>query len=252
MAGKDTNTGAKRAREARAALGLGEAEPIPCLLTTIERAAATPVVLCALPDAIAGCCTPTPEGPIAWVNVVQLAARQRFTLAHEYGHVRCGHDGAVAVDTFATLSGVTTDSREVQANAFAAEFLAPAAGVRALAEVEGEPTLETVVRVAARFGLSTIAALYRLNALGLTARYGRLKDEIAAGEHEGVWARLDPVTPDDALARCAERGRPRVSPALAGSALAALLEGDASAVEVARLIGVDPARFAARAGLLGA
>lgn len=250
MAGKDTNIGAKRAREARAALGLGSAEPIPCLLTTIEVTAATPVVLCELPDWIAGCVTPAGEGWIVWVNGVQLPARQRFTLAHEFGHIRCGHDGRVAVDTFETVSGASTDSREVQANAFAAEFLAPAESVRATVAVE--PTLETVVEVAARFGLSTIAALYRLNTLGLTSRYGRLKDEIDAGIHEEVWERLDPPTPDDALARIAGEGLPRLSPAIEHSALAALLAGAASAGEVARRIGADPEAFAARVGLLGA
>ena len=80
----------------------------------------------------------------------------RFTLAHEVGHVRCGHDAGVAVDTYETLGGRSTDAREVQANAFAAELLAPAAGVRAM--LDGEPTLEDVVRIAARYGISPIAA----------------------------------------------------------------------------------------------
>lgn len=249
VAGKDTNIGAKRAREAREELGLDATASIPCILTTIEVTAGTPVVLCDLPETIAGCITPTPTGPIVWVNGAQFAPRQRFTLAHEFGHVRCGHDGRVAVDTFETLSGRTTDSREVQANAFAAEFLAPAAGVREA--VTGEPTLETVVELAARFGLSTIAALYRLNTLGLTSRYRRLKAEIDAGDHEEVWARLDPPTPDDEIARQEERSLPRLSPALENSSLAAFLSGAASAADVARLIGVSPATFADRAGLLG-
>ncbi len=250
MAGKDTNTGAKRAREARAALGLNATEPIPCILTTIEADAGIPVVLCRLPDGIAGCVTPTDDGAIAWVNGTQFPARQRFTLAHEFGHIRCGHDGRLAVDTFETLSGSTTDSREIQANAFAAEFLAPADGVRAM--VTAEPTLETVVEVAARFGLSTIAALYRLSTLGLTSRSKRLKDEIDAGVHEEVWERLDPTTPDDEIGRLTENRLPRLSPALENSALAALLAGAASTAEVARAIDRDPATFAARAGLLGA
>lgn len=171
MAGKDTNKGAKRAREARAELGLGPAAPIPCILTTIEVTARLPVVLCGMPESIAGCVTSTPAGPIVWVNGSQFAPRQRFTLAHEFGHVRCGHDRAVAVDTFETLSGRTTDSREVQANAFAAEFLAPADGVQAMVTVE--PTLETVVEVAARFRLSTIAALYPPFRGSVTMAYSR-------------------------------------------------------------------------------
>ena len=87
-----------------------------------------------------------------WVNGTHPAVRMRFTLAHEIGHVRCGHDAGVAVDTYETLGGRSTDAREVQANAFAAELLAPAAGVRAM--LDGEPTLEDVVRIAARYGIS--------------------------------------------------------------------------------------------------
>ena len=207
-------------------------------------------MLCRLPETIAGCVTQTGDGPIAWVNGTQFPARQRFTLAHEFGHIRCGHDGGVAIDTFETLSGVSTDSREVQANSFAAEFLAPAVGVRDMATTE--PTLETVVQVAARFGLSTIAALYRLNTLGLTNRYQRLKDEIDARVHEEVWERLDPATPEDVISRLTVSRLPRLSPALENSALAALLAGAASTAEVARTINRDPATFAARAGLLGA
>jgi Zn-dependent peptidase ImmA (M78 family) len=248
--GKDTNVGAKRAREARAALGLSSTGPVPCILTTIEQEAGTPVVLLWLPEGIAGCVSTTAGAPLVWVNGTQAAARQRFTLAHEYGHLRCGHDGRLAVDTFETLSGVTTDSHEIQANAFAAEFLAPADGVRAMAN--GEPTLETVVLLAARFGLSTIAALYRLNTLSLTRRSARLKQEIEAGLDGEVWERLDPAVLEDVIGGLTEQDLPRLSPAIQDSALAALLAGTSSADAVARALGLDPARFAAGIELIGA
>lgn len=248
--GKDTNIGAKRAREAREAFGLGAQDPVPCILTTVERDAGVPVVLAALPAEIAGCVWSGGGRAVAWANGAQPPARVRFTLAHELGHLRCGHDAALAIDSFETLSGVTSDTREVQANAFAAELLMPAAGVRAL--VEGEPTLETVVLLAAHFGVSTIAALYRLNTLGLAARYGRLKEEIDGGLHVEVWERLDPPRPDDALERLRAEELPRLSPQIAGSALAALLEGAASADEVAALIGCQAGLVARGAGLVGA
>ena len=166
MASKDTNTGAKRARETRSELGLSAEEPLECLLTLVERQLELPVVIAALPQPIAGCCWHDGARIVLWVNGTHAAVRQRFTLAHELGHLRCRHDARIEVDTFETLAGKTTDSREIQANAFAAELLAPAAGVRAM--VDGEPTLDDVVLIAARFGISTVAALYRLNSLGLT------------------------------------------------------------------------------------
>ena len=95
MAGLDSNRGAKRAREARAALGL-EAGALPCLLRTVE-AAGYAVVVAALPDGVAGACLP--GGAVLWVNGTHSLPRQRFTLAHELGHAWCRHDGSAASRT---------------------------------------------------------------------------------------------------------------------------------------------------------
>jgi Zn-dependent peptidase ImmA (M78 family) len=215
MPGRDTNIGAKRAREAREALGLPAAEPID-LLTVVEEAAGLPVIVAPLPDDIAGGCFRAAEGSVLWVNGDQPHVRQRFTLAHELGHVRCGHGVSMNVDAVAVLAGDTRDPREVQANAFAAELLAPRAGVAEL--VDGEPGLETVVEIAARFGISTVAALYRLSTLGLTTRVERLKGEL----DEGLQAHFERPPYEDALAHVGVL--PRLSPSLAGSRLAAMLD----------------------------
>jgi len=249
MAGKDTNTGAKRAREARAELGLAAEAPVGCVLTLVEDRLGLPVVFAALPDGIAGCCWREGDRVVLWVNGTDAVVRQRFTLAHELGHVRCGHDDHVPVETFETLGGKTTDSREVQANAFAAELLAPPAGVRAA--VDGEPTLEDVVRIAAHFGISTIAALFRLNTLRLTGRYATLKREIDEGLQDEVWARLQPEVVDDAIAGLDPAALPRLSPALDGSALAALAAGAVSIAEAATAAGCEPAQLADGAAAIG-
>jgi Zn-dependent peptidase ImmA (M78 family) len=227
--GLDTNVGAKRAREARAALGLDPAAPVDVLALAEERAG-VPVVVARLTEAIAGCCWRGGGQALAWVNGGHPLVRQRFTLAHELGHVRCGHDGRMPVDSVAVLAGRTRDPREVQANAFAAELLAPRAGVQALIG-GGEPGLEDVVRVAGRYGISAIAALFRLVTLGLTARADRLRQEIEEGLH-AAWLDLPPY--DDGLA--AVRELPRLPP---GSALAAVLGGDASVEAAAAAAGVD-------------
>jgi len=252
VAGKDANIGAQRARATRAELGLAADAPLACILTIVEGRLGVPVALAALPEGIAGCCWRHGADAVLWVNGLQAPVRQRFTLAHELGHLRCGHDGTMAVDTFATLAGQTTDSREVQANAFAAELLAPAGGVRAM--LAGQPTLEDVVLVAARFGISTIAALYRLNTLGLAPRYGRLRREIDARLHDEVWLRLRPVAVTDAITVAARdpRSLPRLSPALAGSALAAMIAGAASVGDAAAAAGCDPRSLAAAAAVIGA
>lgn len=249
MAGKDTNIGAKRAREARAELSLDPAAPIGCLLTLVEDDLELPVVIAALPHSIAGCCWHDGARVVLWVNGTHAVVRQRFTLAHEVGHLHCRHDARVEVDTFETIAGKTTDSREIQANAFAAELLAPAAGVRAM--VPREPTLDDVVLIAARFGISTIAALYRLNTLGLTARSEKLKQEIDDGMDSSAWDRLSPEPVDDLIAATKETALPRLSPALAESALGAIVAGSASVKDAAAAADCDAEHLAGGAAAIG-
>ncbi len=239
MAGLDANRGAKRAREARAALGLDPAERLPCLLDVVEQRAGLPVVVAALPDGVAGACAPLGPGRLLWVNGTQARVRQRFTLAHELGHVWCKHDGRLPVDSFATLSGRTSNPLEVQANAFAAEFLIPRG---ALDEVlDREPTLDEIVVVAAHFGTSAIMTLYRFKQHDRisAARCARIEDEIRQGLHAAASRRLELAPLADRLGRLEHL--PYFSPALAGTRLAAVVRGEAEA---------DPALAAAMSRLL--
>ena len=249
MAGLDSNRGAKRARELRAELGLAAGAPLACVLTVAEAGAGVPVVVAELPPGIAGCCWSEDGRSVLWVNGTEPVARRRFTLAHELGHVRCGHDGNLAPDDDATISGRTHDSREIQANAFAAELLAPADGVRATAAAEA--TLDDVVLVAARFGVSPHAALIRLATLGLTRREAMLREELAEGLHHAVRERLDPPAIEDVLAALEQRHLPRLSPELRDSALAALAAGRTSVADAAAAAGCDERRLARGAAVIG-
>jgi Zn-dependent peptidase ImmA (M78 family) len=174
-----TNRGAKRARLARERSGLDTTSPVACLLTLVDRDAGLPVVVGALDEDVAGALVRNGTGAVAFVNASQWVARQRFTLAHELGHAFIGHE-QLAPDTTATIAGSTHVPEEIEANAFAAAFLAPPGGVRAM--VEGEPNLEDVVRVGAHFGISAIAALYRFVTLDLVGakRAKLLRREIDA------------------------------------------------------------------------
>lgn len=250
MASRDTNTGAKRARQLRDELSLAAVEPLDCILTLVESLVGLPVVVAALPEAVSGCCWRDGDRVVLWVNGTHAPVRQRFTLAHELGHIRCGHDGATPVETFVTLGGLTTDSREVQANAFAAELLAPAPAIRARVG-DGQPELAAIVRIAAEFGISTIAALYRVNSLGLTARYEALAEAVANGEHEQVWKQLEPPAFADRIAAIDRACLPRLSPALEGSVLDALVRGRVTAKSAAAASGCDPAALADAAASVG-
>ena len=215
MASLDSNRGAKRAREARVALGLDPVAPLEDVLDAVETR--SPVIVAALPEDVAGACV---GGRILWVNGSQFAPRQRFTLAHEFGHAWIGHDGRLEPDTVATLNGRTSNPYEIQANAFAAEFLVPKAG---LDRFESEPTLEDVVRMAADYGVSAPAMVIRLEqcTLASPARIARLRGEVDEGLHG--YLRIEPL--GDRLERI--DSLPYLSPSLLGSHLAAALRGDA-------------------------
>jgi Zn-dependent peptidase ImmA (M78 family) len=220
------NRGAKRAREARAALKLAPDAPLPCLLTAVEERAGLPVVVGRLPEGIAGVCFRSDATTVLWVNGEQARVRQRFTLAHELGHAWCRHDGRLEVDTVATLSGRTTNPYEIEANAFAAEFLVPRAAMQEL--VDEDQTLDEIVTIAAHFGVSAIVVVFRLKTLGLIsdACAERLQRLIEDGEHDGAAERLGLAPIDDRLAALGEL--PYLSPALQDSHLGAALRGDAA------------------------
>jgi hypothetical protein len=103
------------------------------------------------------------------------------------------------------------------------------------------PTLEDVVLLAADHGVSTQVAHYRLVTAGLVSdeRSAQLKRELDEGLAGDVWERLGCRALEDELATV-ER-LPRLSPALAGSALAALVRGDVTAEAAAAAAGADAA-----------
>jgi len=98
--------------------------------------------------------------------------RSAFTAAHEFAHWVL-RDILVEEFTFAP----TDDVREVRANAFAAAFLMPEAGLRSHFERTGrlregnlaQLEIGDLVRAMDRFGVSRMALLYRLQNIGLLA-----------------------------------------------------------------------------------
>jgi Zn-dependent peptidase ImmA (M78 family) len=236
VASEHSNRGAKRARQARADLGFTRDGPLPDVLAAVEHGGAHAVVL-ELPEGVAGAYVNRPGCALLFVNGAQAVARQRFTLAHEFGHHRMGH--ASVVDEQATISGNDHDPNEVCANAFAAEFLMPRDAIAAWGRehVDGAVTLEHVVLLAADYGVSAQAARYALASAKvlIDARRGEQLDaEIAQELHVALGERLGAL--EDELADVAGR-LPRIPIALRGSALGDLLAGE-----------IDPAGLAQRTG----
>ena len=254
MAGEWSNRGAKRAREARAELGYARAGPLPDVLEAIEGRGGAHVLLLDLPPLVAGAFIPRTGLPLLLVNGRQALARQRFTLAHEFGHRRMGHTSVV--DEQPAISGRLTDDRdEVSANAFAAEFLMPRDAVAAWGaeHVHAAVTLEHVLLLAHEYGVSAQAARYALATAGVLRdrrRARQLDAEIAAELHFGLarWLGLQPL--EDGLAEAAT-ALPRIPSALRENALGDLLAGAIGVAELARRIGADPDTVGAMLRALG-
>jgi Zn-dependent peptidase ImmA (M78 family) len=110
------------------------------------------------------------------VNRTDPDTRQRFTIAHEIGHLLLHRGRPLLVDPVRinlrdSRSSLATDIEEIEANSFAAELLMPRALVLAnfrRAANEGVGSLERVTHdLAFGFGVSNQAMEYRLANLGL-------------------------------------------------------------------------------------
>ena len=249
----DKNTGAKRAREAREDLGYAREGPLPDLVEAIEEQGGAHVVVLELPEGVAGAYVARADCPLVFVNGHQALARQRFTVAHEFGHHRMGH--ASVVDEQRAISGELHDPQEVRANAFAAEFLMPAVAVAAWGRehVDGAVTLEQVLLVACDYGVSAQAARYALQNAGVlsdTRRAKQLDDEIAAELHYALGQHLGLEYMHDELADASGR-LPRIPCALRNSALGDLLAGSIDAEQLAQRLDREPGEIAAMLAGLG-
>ncbi|MFF3073429.1 helix-turn-helix domain-containing protein [Kitasatospora sp. NPDC057904] len=134
------------------------------LAADFEQAFDVVIASTALPDKLDGLSWSTELFHLILVTQTRVWTRQRFTLAHELGHIlaRDAYDDAVVEKV---QPGRTADAREVQANAFAAEFLMPTEAI--LSEAGASPKRVDVLRMAWHFKVSPSAMATRLKVLGL-------------------------------------------------------------------------------------
>ena len=104
------------------------------------------------------------------VNRENPKQRQRFTLAHEFGHFLLHREPGDAIFHRDERSSQGTDRIEIDANAFAAELLMPADEVRQrVAKLESIDLLNDSMasELAKEFGVSFQAMSIRLQQLGI-------------------------------------------------------------------------------------
>lgn len=115
-------------------------------------------------------------GGVIGVNSEHSRTRQRFTIAHELGHLLLHSDEEFHIDEKRPLarrdevSSLAVDPREIEANQFAAELLMPEAFVResvdALVAEDSDVTVEEAIdKLARAYQVSTIAMTHRLTNL---------------------------------------------------------------------------------------
>ncbi|MEU0691489.1 ImmA/IrrE family metallo-endopeptidase [Streptomyces uncialis] len=167
---------AKADIEARALLREFRIDAPPVNPFELARALGVLVVPQRMDDDVSGMLLRKDGRCVIGVNESHSRERQRFTVAHELGHLRLHEGRPLILDTDArvnyrnTVSSMATDREEIDANRFAAALLAPESMVRQAAQGISFRTTDDLVRVLAnQFQLSEMAMTYRLMNLGIVS-----------------------------------------------------------------------------------
>jgi len=223
--GAPSTQGARLAATLREALQLGEG-PIAELPELIEEVTGVDVASRPLVGT-SGMCLDDPQRQtrLLLVNSNETAERQRFTLAHELGHLLFG-DGA-------HVEGLDGEDREVETrcNEFARNFLAPQQGIEGwlARNVNAGQMSDQVVSLLARyFGVSTEVVKIQLERMGRRAAEPVQSTPVSAARY-GWRAEYD--------AAQVSAHRPRPPRRLAQRAASAYARGLVGAAAVAKLDG---------------
>lgn len=155
-------------------LALGKVTRPSVPVDRLARLAGAELRVGPLPSELSGFLLREEGSPIIGVNSTHAPVRQRFTIAHELGHLALHPDRSYVDRGFAVYfrddkSATAEDYAEVQANQFAADLLMPRKMLDVAMKgwaVDIEDS-ESLARIARRFGVSTQALTFRLINLGL-------------------------------------------------------------------------------------
>lgn len=163
-----------------------------------------------------------------------VPARQRFTLAHELGHLLAGDDQGVHLDRDIFDKAQARDPSEKRANAFASAFLMPLDDLRQAVGPDGIDE-KSFARLACDLIVSPSALAYRLLQFRLidAGTCDRLKSMT------GARAASIADRAEEFARRAAESSTPRLPGPLIRDAYAAYESGAATLRPYASLLGVD-------------
>ena len=156
------------------------------------------------------------------------AHRQRYTIAHELGHLMAGDHGDIIDENI----NYSKTPEETRANAFAAAFLMPANALRTSFGDRSVPNEQLIADLLARYRVSLDALAFRLHNLGIidaaerdtVRRMSSARITLRQGRANDLQARHDRRWPEGLLRRAVE----------------AYVKGQISIRPIAQLINVDP------------
>lgn len=219
---------AERALAMMAEAGLGPDVP---LWESIPAVFGIDVVVQDLGEGFDGLAVASEEARLVIANVTSLPARQRFTIAHELGHLLASDDQQIHSDEDIFGAESKRGESEVRANAFAAAFLMPADVLTAAGVLDED----AFCALATRLSVSPSALAYRLANLrlideGTCERWRRISAAKAA-QRSGDADRLPESTAESLVAR------PPAS--LLRDTWGAYVDGEATLRPYAGLLGVE-------------
>lgn len=212
----------------------GQSVPQDGLPELIEAVFGADVAVEPLSDGFDGLAAMGQGAKLILLSTTSNPARQRFTLAHELGHLLADDDQDVHLDRDIFDQGQKKDPSEQRANAFASAFLLPEQRLRAAVGAAGL-TRESFGALCCDFMVSPETLAYRLLKLrvidaGACDYYKRMTVREAAA----VAGRADELD-----RRVAVSEKKRLPGILARDTLAAFEAGKATLRPYASLLGVD-------------
>ena len=229
--GQPYQQGELLAQRLRSQLGLGDADlptEVNLLAAEVEDKFNIDVAIEPLERGLDGLAVTRQGYSLIMVSSSIAAHRQRYTIAHELGHLMAGDRGDI-VDENINFSKTPEETR---ANAFAAAFLMPANALRTAFGDQSVPTEQLIADLLARYRVSLDALAFRLHNLNIinaaerdtVRRMSSVRVALRQGRASDLQARHDWRWPGGLLRRAVE----------------AYVKGQISIRPIAQLVNVDP------------
>lgn len=165
LRGRWIDQGAALAASAVGAVRVAGWQPADPLADLIPAVFGIDVAVQQLGEGFDGLAVATPDARLILTNTVAVPGRQRFTIAHELGHLLASDDQGIHRDDDIFGSQSKQGESEVRANAFAAAFLMPEDAIREV--VDGGPIDQvSFCQLATDLGVTPTALAFRLENLG--------------------------------------------------------------------------------------